>query len=454
MNHDTAVRDDDTRSVMKGLTAAGVVATLVLPVMLPGGYWWGPLWLAVLGVIAGLRRLWPGLVQAQARSFGDRGWGLAILLLLVALGLVIMAGVHDELLTVAPRVLAIGMALLAMVALHTWRPPLAALWTGVALGGVMSGAWSLWQRLELGAGRASGHEPLHAILYGNISLLTGMLCLAGVAWALSRPRRPVWLVVLLAGAVGGVMASVLSGTRGGWIAMPLILLVFHRGFISGLAGGQKAALWLAVVALLAGLYLAPQTGVQQRVTLAVDEVSHYLTGEAADTSSVTTRLEMWRGAGRLILEHPVLGHGAETYHSRMVAMAEAGVLAESVTPHRHAHNDFLDAWVKHGLPGLVMLLALYLLPLWLFRSGLRHTDPGHRALAVAGLLLPVAFIDFGLTYSFMAYAVGVVVYGVWLVVIWTLYRHVPVKSIPERESARSSSSDDSSPPVRKEPRVA
>ncbi|WP_299231256.1 O-antigen ligase family protein [uncultured Halomonas sp.] len=435
----SAKREGSDKGPMVGLTWAGVVATMVLPVLLPGGYWLGPLWLALLGVFAALRRLWPS--QHQPRDFGDRGWGLAIVLLLVALGLVIMAGVHDDLLKVAPRVLAIGAVLLAMVALHTWLPSISAFWGGVALGGMLTGAWSLWQRLELGVSRASGHDPLHAILFGNISLLTGMFCLAGVAWAISRPRRPVWLLVLLAGAIGGVMASVLSGTRGGWIAMPLILLVFHRGFISRLSGGQKVSLWLAVAVLMAGLYLVPQTGVQQRISQAVDEVTHYLEGEATDTVSVSTRFEMWRGTGRLILEAPLLGHGAETYHSRMVAMAELGELAETVASHRHAHNDLLDAWVKYGLPGLVLLLALYVLPLWLFRSGLSHSDPGHRALAVSGLLLPVAFIDFGLTYSFMAYAVGVMLYGVWLVVIWTFYRHAPVRSSSRTRDREKTPSD-------------
>ncbi|TDB02890.1 O-antigen ligase family protein [Halomonas marinisediminis] len=426
VNRMSARREASEKGVMAGLTWIGVLATMVLPVLLPGGYWWGPLWLALFGVFAALRRLWPA--DQPPREFGDRGWGLAIVLLLIALGLVIMAGVHDELLKVAPRVLAIGAVLLALVALHAWLPAISAFWGGVALGGMLTGAWSLWQRLELGVSRASGHDPLHAILYGNISLLTGMFCLAGVAWALSRPRRPLWLLVLLAGAIGGVMASVLSGTRGGWIAMPLILLVFQRGFISRLSGGLQVSLWLAIAALMAGLYLVPQTGVQQRISQAVNEVTHYLEGEPTETVSVSTRLEMWRGTGRLILEAPLLGHGAGTYHSRMVAMAESGELAETVASHRHAHNDLLDAWVKYGVPGVGMLITLYALPFWLFRSGLSHSDPGHRALAVSGLLLPVAFIDFGLTYSFMAYAVGVMLYGVWLVVIWTFYRHAPIRS--------------------------
>jgi len=36
---------------------------------------------------------------------------------------------------------------------------------------------------------------------------------------------------------------------------------------------------------------------------------------------------------------------------------------------------------------------------------------------VAGLLLPVTFIDFGLSYAFFAYPVGILVYGSWLALL-------------------------------------
>jgi len=38
--------------------------------------------------------------------------------------------------------------------------------------------------------------------------------------------------------------------------------------------------------------------------------------------------------------------------------------------------------------------------------------------AVGGLLIPVAFIDFGITYAFFAYPVGVAVYASWLLLLW------------------------------------
>lgn len=409
---------------MQGLTAVGGAATLALPVLLPGGYWWGLLWLGLLGLLALLRRLVPG--WHKAHQLGLRGWGVALMLLLFFVSQLSMAAYHGEAGRVLPLLLPVFLALLALPALHAWLPPLTWLWAGLGLGGLATGGWALWQAVN-GIRRVTGHEPLHAIFYGNLSLLTSMLCLAAIGWALSRPRRPILLVLLALGALGGISASVLSGTRGGWVALPLILLVFQRGFGRWLPGRQAAAWWLAAGLLLAGVYLLPQTGVQYRIGLAVSEVEHYLEGERARTTSVTTRLEMWRGTLVLIREQPLLGHGETGYREGLRSLTESDELDRSVHAHDHSHNDLLDVWVKRGLPGLLALLGLYLLPLLLFRSGLNHPDNSHRALAVAGLLLPVAFIDFGLTYSFMAYPVGAAVYCGWLVVLWSVYRHTPLQ---------------------------
>jgi len=414
-------------TAMHGLTGAGVLISLAWPVLVPGGYAWGPLILACLGLIAAPRWLWPGAVYHR---LGRRGCGLMLVVLGVAATWLAMAGLHGEVASLRVVVASMLLALPALLALHAWRPPLAVLWAGLSVAATLSGAWALWQRLQLGAVRADGHDPLHAILFGNLSLLAGGLCMAGVAWSLGRPRQRFWRGALLLGALGGIAASVLSGTRGGWLALPLILLLFQRGFVAWLPGRQQLAIWLGGILLLGALYAVPHTGVQHRVALAADEVTHYLAGEPAATNSVITRLEMWRGTWRLIAERPLLGHGNAGYQEGMARLVEAGQVNASVLPHTHAHNDWLNTWVKLGLPGVLALVALYLLPLWLFRSGLRHPDIAHRSLAVAGLLLPVAFLDFGLTYSFFAYSVGAGLYCGWLVILWTFYRHTPIATLP------------------------
>ena len=87
-----------------------------------------------------------------------------------------------------------------------------------------------------------------------------------------------------------------------------------------------------------------------------------------------------------------------------------GVVAKHFT---HARNEILDRQVKHGL---LALLALYAAPIIAFSAYLRHKDLAKRSLAVAGVLLPFVFIDFGLTQAFLRHNSGVMMYAAFLMV--------------------------------------
>lgn len=383
-----------------------------LALIVPAGYWVAPVMLA-LGSITLLRR-WP-ILQLQAHDLL-----LAAVLFVYGLVELLMGLWHGAGTVVMREVWPAWLAIIGLMVLKTYPPRLAWLWAGLAMGGLATGCLALWQNLT-GATRSGGFDPLDSILYGNFSLLTGLLCLAGLGWASRRMQRSLWVIGLSAGALGGLVASALSGTRGGWVALPLAFLVFYRGYLTGISVRWRIAVLATVLVLVSGLYAVPQTGVQARVDQAVTGIKSYLAGSEKRTS-VSARLEMLRGAGHLVAERPWLGWGNKGYQPAMRALGEAGVIGPWLGRFWHAHNDVMDAWAKRGFPGLFALLALYLMPLWLFFRGLHDADPSRRALAVAGVILPVAFIDFGLTYSFMAYPAGVVVYTSWLVVLWSAWQ--------------------------------
>jgi len=312
------------------------------------------------------------------------------------------------------------LAVPAMLLIMAYPPRLAWMWSGLAVGAIGAGSWAGWQKLVEGAGRATGYT--YVIQFGNISMLMGILCLAGLGWAVIQPRARIWLAFLLLGAMGGILGSLFSGSRGGWVGIPFILLVLYRGYGRDLPNKFKVGA-IAVVLVGAGsVYAVPQTGVQHRVHMAFSDVSSYLSGES-QTSSVGARFEMWKGALHLIQEKPLVGWGSDGYHEAMLELGEEGMVNRYVAKrYDHAHNEFIDATVKRGVVGLMALLAIYLVPMTLFARQLQAANLEVRALAVAGVLLPVAYIDFGLTQTLMVHNSGVMVYAFWLVVLWGGFR--------------------------------
>ncbi|MGM0639518.1 MAG: O-antigen ligase family protein, partial [Pseudomonadota bacterium] len=391
-----------------GLRAFVLVLLVIGPLLLPLGYWLAPLALLLAAGLGWSQR------PASIKGMWPQWWAMAALLSFGAVELA--TGLwHREVALAWPTAAAALLAAAMVPAATLLRPQLAWWWGGLALGGVGNGLWALWQVGVAGASRANGHGEVNAILFGNLALLTGLLCLAGLGWAWQQRWRRRWLVVLLLGATGGLLASALSGTRGGWLALPLATLVFYRAYLRGWPARWRWLTLGAVALLLVGLYLTPQSGVQQRVGVAMDEATDYLAGEP--NGSVGTRLEMYRGALLLIAHTPWTGRGHGGYRDAMGELMAQGRVVPGMDRYWHGHNDLLDAWVRRGFPALLILLGLYLLPLWVFTPRLVATDPETRSLAVAGLLLPVTFIDFGLSYAFFAYPIGIVVYGGWLAVV-------------------------------------
>ncbi|GAB2724618.1 O-antigen ligase family protein [Halomonas garicola] len=390
------------------LTGAAVFLFAALSLVVPTGYSLGPLILLLASATLAVRRPSLGLQR-------DDYW---LMLALCAYTAVVMAGAlwHGQGLSSVDRPLRFWLALPVLFWVMAYPPRLGAVWSGLALGAMGAAGFALYQHGQ-GASRAYGY--MHPIQFGNISLLLGIFCLAGLGWAWQQPRRRAWLALLGLGAASGILASLLSGSRGGWVGLPLVFWVLYRAY--GRGTPLKTRLLALVLVLAAGLaaYGLPQTGVQQRVGQAVDDIALYVSGEKRDTS-VGLRFEMWQGAAHLIAEKPLVGWGDRGYREGVTDLAKRGVVHPRVANYGHAHNQFLDTLAKQGVPGFAALLLLLLLPLRLFGVYLRDDDLTVRALATAGALLCVAHVDYGLTQAGFNHNSGVMVYAFWLVVWWGL----------------------------------
>lgn len=309
-------------------------------------------------------------------------------------------------------------AALVLPFLLRFPPRPAFFWSGLAIGSILTGSWSIWQKIVEEVSRAGGYT--HTIQFGNISMLLGLLCLAGIGWALLQSKSRFWLVLLFLGFLMGFIGSILSGSRGGWVALPFAFLILYRGYADLFSFRGILPLLLILLVSVVLVFFLPQTGVRDRFHLAVVEVNDYLDSGRAD-SSVGARIEMWRVSLVLIAAKPMFGWGSEGYLRAKTNMAEMGELDQFVLQFNHPHNEFLDVMIKRGLFGLVALLLLYLVPLGLFYKGLRLYCLKCRSYAVAGAILTVAYFDFGMTQAFLSHNSGVMIYCFMLIVIWSLY---------------------------------
>ncbi len=311
------------------------------------------------------------------------------------------------------------LAIPVLLLLRSFPPLPYFFWSGTGIGAISSGLYGVWQVFSVSGMRAAGHT--NPIQFGNISMLLGVLCLAGLGWAATDRRSAFWRVLMSCGMFFGLLGSLLSGSRGSWISLLVALPAAYFCYGGAWSRRHMAAATASILLLFSVLLAVPQLPMETRIKLAVTESQDYFYS-GTSTTSVGARLEMWRAGMLLVPEHPWLGWGKDGYVQREDHLVQAGKIRLIPGEHNHLHNEYLDALVKRGLAGLVALLALYLVPLILFARHVRDNNRAVRPYAVAGVLLIVCYMTFGLTQSFLTHNNGVMTLAFMLVILWSLLR--------------------------------
>ncbi|HEU4375716.1 MAG TPA: O-antigen ligase family protein [Telluria sp.] len=270
------------------------------------------------------------------------------------------------------------------------RPPIRWFWLGLCIGTIGAAAIGLWQWLDLGMDRVDGLTH-HPITFGDLSVAMGVMSLC--AWSEFRNSRLAFLPFVA--LVCGVLASIVSGSRGAWLGLLLVLppLLKYGSAVHGkrLAYGVGAALAFSAIA-----YAVPATEISRRVDDAVSEVQRYAATRDA-TTHVGVRLELWRASLMMIAEHPWIGVGRDGFHPALLELARQGRVQQSpALIYSSSHNDVLHTLSTGGVLDFSFLMLMYGAPLAFFWKKL-HSGAANAAPALAGLLLVVCFIGFGLT---------------------------------------------------------
>lgn len=280
----------------------------------------------------------------------------------------------------------------AMLVVLVARPSHRTFLAGVAAGALAGACFVGYQRLELGMERPGGQ--INPITFGDLSLALGLVAIAAATELRSRRHA----AVLVIGAIAGLAGSLLTGTRGGWVALAVAVCVFLRYSVV-VRNRLVIALASAAVLMLAGAYMVPETGVRARVEEGLFDVREYSAGGEVNTR-VGTRLELWKAAGILIEESPWFGRPASAARRRIAELAKDGQLDQSIVTLPHLQNDAMQVLATAGIAGFAVWLTILAAPFLFFVRQLRtslHTNRQRFALALAGLVVVTSYASFGLT---------------------------------------------------------
>ena len=260
---------------------------------------------------------------------------------------------------------------------------------GAALGALMGFAYSAYMHFYLGIDRPTLHRS--AITYGN----TGVL-LAGICWlSLLFTQNKLHKWVLFFAGLAGIGVSLLSGSRGGWLSILILMLFMWRIAAQPTLGRWRWPALGLVCAAIVGATLSPKLPINDRLQQAVHEVSAYFQ-HGENNTSVGARLAMWEFAASIATEKPILGFGYQGKRDRWQEAIDAGEYTSPIGG-GHFHNEMIERYITTGLVGLGLTLLVYAAGFRVFFGQQGPSGRSTNPYATMGVVVLLMYLEFGLS---------------------------------------------------------
>ncbi len=284
-------------------------------------------------------------------------------------------------------------------------------WLGLALGAMASGLYALWFTItgETGDwdGRVGG--PTNPIYFGGIVLAFGLMLLPRIT---DEHLPAVHRMMAAAGVIMAILASALSGSRGAWIAFPLLLLLYVVRPVHQQRAWLRLVLPVSIVFVAIAISLLPIAQLGERFGTGWEGLMALLNGQKPG-GTLGIRIDLWQVAVQAIRDAFLFGGGPGYFRSALEQAVAAGQVDPYLLRYHHPHNQFLSALLIGGIPGLISLVLMLGCPLLLFTRAWLGASASQRAMAWCGLTSLIVLFVMMLSESIFQRNNGIV----WFVVL-------------------------------------
>ncbi|WP_305371441.1 O-antigen ligase family protein [Photobacterium leiognathi] len=307
-----------------------------------------------------------------------------------------------------------------------YPPKVNILTSGLIIGSIIAGVVAMIHIYDFKTFRAFSDalKSIHPSLQGYMPIQSGNMAmtlgLISLTISINYLIQKSWwrFTFSLIAAFLGIYASFLSGSRGGWIFLPLaiVYLTFNnRQFIT------KRIAILSIFVLGTALFsLSQNTEITTRLNAAMNQIVQYQKGHD-ENSSLGVRFELWKSAIYTTEQHPIIGAG---YHGREILRekwAHEGLVNAQVIKNfldSHSHNQFLEDLSVRGVIGLAALLAIFIIPLSIFvKNHNIANSPQQKMLNQCGAISVIMMIGYCLSQAMFRHNSGMIFYSLMTVIL-------------------------------------
>lgn len=220
--------------------------------------------------------------------------------------------------------------------------------------------------IDLGQGADHRVQGMNPNAFGPVQLcMTGMLLI----YFTENPQNSLRWISLF-GFLTGLATVILSQSRNTWLTLAVLSVAFVFYLARSIPAKKRVGLTVSFLLLLSASYLLPI--VEQRVNRGLVSINDYFSSEdyRDDTrlGSFGKRVELWKTGWNIFLENPFLGVGVGGFKIESKANSERYQVNDFVKGKRYVHNQYIAALATRGLLGLILFLAVMLIPIYIAMS--------------------------------------------------------------------------------------
>ncbi|MFW5926632.1 MAG: O-antigen ligase family protein, partial [Wenzhouxiangella sp.] len=254
-------------------------------------------------------------------------------------------------------------------------------------------------------GRVEG--PTNPIYFGGVALIYGLMLVPRVV---DDDQRSGLRLLALAAIILAFVANALSGSRGAWLAVPIMVAIYPFTLGRRQRPGWRVGTPLVLLTLSLAALVLPFLPMHERVAETWLELD--LIGRGMDsTGPLGLRWQMWQIAVSVIAENPLFGAGPGSFRQALEESVTAGLVDPALLRYDHPHNQYLSALCHFGLPGLAAFLYLIAATGFFAAERLRALARETRFLAWCGIVAVGILAVMGLSESIFERNAGVVWFG-------------------------------------------
>lgn len=362
--------------------------------------------------------LLPNTLKSKLPSdFYKIGFALLGYFLVTALSLLLMGGELSNLDMPSRTILILP----AFIFLLKYPPKREWLFIGILAGSILSGMVALYHSQVLSIRAFYGFDYM-VIQSGNMAMSLGIFSAIIAIQYIKEKKKTLMLLAMIA-ALTGILASLLSGARGSWVIMPIVLvglLIANRQLIS-----TKIALAISLI-LLCVSFISYNI-VEKRIQDFVTDLSE-LTEQHQTNTSTGIRIELWKSGFYSFIENPIFGTGYQDRRDHKLQLIEKDLVDPVALMYSRLHNSYLEELSIKGTIGFIALMLFFSVPLYLFITKGNSKNCVFTQLGISHIILVMGYC---LTQNYINHHSGMLHYLMYTIIFYVMLYQQLNTSIPE-----------------------